>query len=120
MYGTSRSTIAACIKYFKYLPYRVKLLADWLKRIPNLPNTIETYYYPRAFLRDVTDSSYPLAKCLHEEVIGMIIPLQKEIPIIFYPQEPNQGDSLQCFGRQTYMLIFMHTYSYIPIHTYIH
>ena len=59
----------------------------------------------------------------------MVTQLQKEIPIAFYPQEPNQGGSLQdttLINASTpkYMHIIIHsyiaTYSYIHTHTYIH
>ena len=67
------------------------MLASWLECIPDLPDTIKKYYYLGAFLRDVT--SEPSVKDLYQQVVEVIIPLQKELPIAFYPQEPNQSDS---------------------------
>ena len=46
----------------------------------------------------------------------MIAQLQKEIPIAFYPQEPNQGGSLQ---DTTLINASTPKYMHIIIHSYI-
>ena len=68
------------------------MLTSWLEYIPNLKNTIEQHYDQGAFLMDVT--SNPSAKDVYQKVIKTVEPLQK-LPIKFYPQQPNQGHSLQ-------------------------
>ena len=86
------------------------MLVYWLQCISRLPNTIKKCYYPGAFLRDVT--SDPLAEDLYQKVIKAVTSLQKEIPSVFYPQEPNQSDSLQDTN-----LISTFTAKYACMHT---
>ena len=74
---------------------------------------IKKYYYPCAFLRDIEAKDQDVNN-LYQDVIKMVTQLQKEIPIAFYPQEPNQGGSLQdttLINASTpkYMHIIIHT-----------
>ena len=71
------------------IPYRRKLLTSWLELIPNLEQTIENHYQQDAMLKNVNSRNLD-----YQRVTDTITQLQKGLPIVLYPQLPNQSDSL--------------------------
>ena len=74
--------------YAILIPCRQKLLTSWLKLIPNLEKTIENHYQQGAMLMNVNSKN-----SVYQRVIVAVTQLQKGLPIVFYPQQPNQSDS---------------------------
>ena len=70
------------------IPYRQKMLTSWLKLIPNLEQTIENHYKQGAILMNVNSQN-----SVYQRVIDGITQLQEGLPIVLYPQLPNQSDS---------------------------
>ena len=99
--------------------YRQKLLTSWLTLIPTLEKTIENHYQQDAMLKNVNSEN-----SVYQKVIVAITHLQRELPIVFYPQQPNQSDSLRhnvnkYFITQAYIHAHINAYICTYIATYI-
>ena len=76
--------MSTCIKYY-VISCREKLLTDWLKCIPHLPDTLRKHYLPGAFLKVVASGKEAYQKHVdfYQELIIAMDSLQKKLPSEF-------------------------------------